>query len=117
MISDTEHSKKMIRSFYRENTNVFAYYVLTSILLNNYDDFMSWCVKHNGPGMNMFKVKTTQSEFTELITSCYKKNELLQKILETEKKVARDYQNVISLESKRDKELVTTLRMTIIGFD
>ena len=117
MISDTEHSKKMIRSFYRENTNVFAYYVLTSILLNNYDEFMSWCVKHNGPGMNMFKVKTTQSKFIELITSCYKKNELLQKILETEKKVARDYQNVISLESNRDKELVTTLRMTIIGFD
>ena len=117
LIADSDHSKKMIRSFYRENTNVFAYYVLTSVLLNNHDAFLSWCVKHNGPGLNMFRVKTTQSEFIELIESCYKKNELLQKIVETEKKVARDYQKAISSHSSRDKELVTTLRMTIVGFD
>jgi len=117
LIDDSDHSKKMIRSFYRENTNVFAYYVLTSVLLNNHDAFLSWCVKHNGPGLNMFRVKTTQSAFIELIESCYKKNELLQKIVETEKKVARDYQKAISSHSSRDKELVATLRMTIVGFD
>lgn len=117
LIDDSDHSKKMIRSFYRENTNVFAYYVLTSVLLNNHDAFLSWCVKHNGPGLNMFRVKTTQSEFIELIESCYKKNDLLQKIVETEKKVARDYQKAISSHSSRDKELVATLRMTIVGFD
>jgi hypothetical protein len=117
LVGDSDHSKKMIRSFYRENTNVFAYYVLTSVLLNNHDAFLSWCVKHNGSGLNMFRVKTTQSEFIELIESCYKKNELLQKIVETEKKVARDYQKAISSHSSRDKELVTTLRMTIVGFD
>jgi hypothetical protein len=117
LIGDSDHSKKMIRSFYRENTNVFAYYVLTSVLLNNHDAFLSWCVKHNGSGLNMFRVKTTQSAFIELIESCYKKNELLQKIVETEKKVARDYQKAISTHSSRDKELVTTMRMTIVGFD
>ena len=117
LIADSDHSKKMIRSFYRENTNVFAYYVLTSVLLNNHDAFLSWCVKHNGSGLNMFRVKTTQSAFIELIESCYKKNELLQKIVETEKKVARDYQKAISTHSSRDKELVTTMRMTIVGFD
>jgi len=117
LIGDSEHSKKMIRSFYRENTNVFAYYVLTSVLLNNHDAFLSWCVKHNGPGLCMFRVKPAQSAFVELIESCYKKNELLQKIVETEKKVARDYQKAFSSHSNRDKELVTTLRMTIVGFD
>jgi hypothetical protein len=117
LIGDSEHSKKMIHSFYRENTNVFAYYVLTSVLLNNHDTFLSWCVKYNGSGLNMFRVKTTQSAFIELIESCYKKNELLQKIVETEKKVARDYQKAISTHSSRDKELVATLRMTIVGFD
>jgi len=117
LIGDSEHSKKMIRSFYRENTNVFAYYVLTSILLNNHDIFLSWCAKHNGPGLHIFRVKPAQSAFVELIESCYKKNELLQKIVETEKKVVRDYQKAISSHSSRDKELVTTLRMTIVGFD
>ncbi len=115
MVSDSEHSKKMARSFYRENTNVFAYYVLTSILLHSHDDFLSWCVKRNGPGLNMFRVKATQLEFARFIESCYKKNDLLQKIVETEIKVARDYQKALS--QGKDKELVTTLRMTIVGFD
>jgi hypothetical protein len=131
LVSDSEPSKKMMRAFYRENTHVFAYYVLTSILLNNCDDFLSWCVKNNGPGLNVFKVKATQAEFATLIASCYKKNNLLQKIVETEMKVARDYQKSISQDDKdkkdkdkkdkkdkgQDKELVTTLRMTIVGFD
>ena len=71
----------------------------------------------------MFKVKTTQHEFAELIASCYKKNDLLQKIVETETKVARDYQKAISFSSKNHEDngdgdqLVTTLRMTIVGFD
>jgi hypothetical protein len=122
LIDESENSKKMMRSFYRENTHVFAYYVLTSILLHNHGDFLSWCMKKNGHGVDMFKVKATQHEFVELIAACYKKHDLLQKIVETEKKVVRDYQNAISVSSKDEDEddgeqLVTTLRMTIIGFD
>jgi hypothetical protein len=123
LIDESEHSKKMMRSFYRENTHVFAYYVLTSILLHNCGDFLRWCVKKNGHGLDMFKVKATQRDFVELIASCYKKNDLLQKIVKTEMKVARDYQKAISAPSQDDNkedgdgQLVTTLRMTIVGFD
>jgi uncharacterized protein YeeX (DUF496 family) len=79
-------------------------------------------MKKNGHGVDIFKVKATQHEFVELIAACYKKNDLLQKIVETEKKVVRDYQKAISVLSKDDNEddgeqLVTTLRMTIVGFD
>jgi hypothetical protein len=122
LIDESEHSRKMMRAFYRENTHVFAYYVLTSILLHSHGDFLSWCVKKNGHGLDMFKVKATQHDFAELIASCYKKHDLLQKIVETETKVARDYQKAISTSSTNDNEdsdgqLVTTLRMTIVGFD
>jgi len=113
LVDESEHSKKMMRSFYRENTHVFAYYVLTSILLHSHNDFLSWCIKNNGDGLNMFKIKATQHDFVKLITSCYKKNDLLQKIVETETKVVRDYEKAVS----RDDHLVTTLRMTIVGFD
>ena len=115
LISDSEHSKNMMRSFYRENTNVFAYYVLTCILLHSNNDFLSWCIKMNGSGLDIFKVKTTQDEFIQLIASCYKKNDLLQKVVETEMKVVADYEKADS--SNSDNHLVTTLRMTIIGFD
>jgi hypothetical protein len=32
---------------YKENTNVLAYFVLTLVLLSHYNDFLSWCKKHN----------------------------------------------------------------------
>jgi hypothetical protein len=64
----------------------------------------------------MFKVKASQDSFAELIASCYKKHDLLQKIVETETKVVRDYEKAVSRDN-HDDQLVTTLRMTIIGFD
>lgn len=112
LTDDSESSKQMVTSFYRENTNVFAYYVLTSILLNNYRDFLPWCSNHNGAGLNIFKVKTTKSEFVNFIKSCYKKSDLLKQIVDTEKKVVGDYK-----KASTNRILLKTMRMTIVGFD
>jgi len=112
LTDDSHESKQIILSFYRENTNVFAYYVLTSILLNNNHDFLSWCANHNGAGLNIFKIKTNQDNFVNLIKSCYKKSDLLTQIVETESKIVRDYKKAIT-----NRELLKTLRMTIVGFD
>jgi hypothetical protein len=86
--------------------------VLTSILLNNYRDFLPWCANHNGTGLNIFKVKTTKSEFVNFIKSCYKKSDLLKEIVETERKVVRDYK-----KASTNRVLLKTMRMTIVGFD
>jgi hypothetical protein len=112
LTDNSESSKQIVTSFYRENTNVFAYYVLTSILLNSYREFLPWCVNHNGAGLHIFKVKTTQSEFVNFIKLCYKKSDLLAQIVETEKKVVRDYK-----KASTNRVLLKTMRMTIIGFD
>ena len=112
LTDDSESSKQMVTSFYRENTNVFAYYVLTSILLNNYRDFLPWCANHNGAGLNIFKVKTTKFEFVNFIKSCYKKTDLLKQIVDTEKKVVGDYK-----KASTNRVLLKTMRMTIVGFD
>ena len=45
-------------NLYREDTNVFAYYVVTSLLLVNYGDFLEWCSTNNGVGGNMSFHKT-----------------------------------------------------------
>jgi len=42
-----EKNAYLRKNLYRENTHVFAYYILTSIFLNNYNDFLSWCNEHN----------------------------------------------------------------------
>jgi len=108
----SESSKQIVTSFYRENTNVFAYYVLTSVLLNSYREFLPWCATHNGGGLHIFKVKVTPSEFVNLIKLCYKKSDLLAQIVETEKKIVRDYKKAAT-----NRVLLKTMRMTIIGFD
>ena len=35
------------KSQYREKSNVFCYYILTSILMNDYLNFLDWCNKNN----------------------------------------------------------------------
>lgn len=37
-------------NLYREDTNVFSYYIVTSLLLVNYGEFFEWCSVHNGNG-------------------------------------------------------------------
>ena len=46
--------QKSYMSLYKENTNVFSYYILKSILMSNYDGFMKWCFDSN---MNFISFK------------------------------------------------------------
>jgi hypothetical protein len=43
----TKRSDQLRQSFYKEDSNVLAYYVITTILMNSYPDFLSWCDIHN----------------------------------------------------------------------
>jgi hypothetical protein len=56
-------------NLYREDTNVFAYYVVTAILLVNYGDFLEWCSTNNGAGGNMsfHKTDANTAAFASLI--------------------------------------------------
>ena len=107
----TPNSKHKIESAYKENTNIFAYYVLTAILMTHYKDFFDWCIKHNG-ATSVFTLKTPESSFATFIKQCYRTDILLQKITETEQDHIEDT-NVVS--SKHYSFLRTTMRMTIIS--
>ena len=45
-------------NLYREDTNVFSYYIVTSLLLVNYGEFFEWCSVHNGNGGSIAFNKT-----------------------------------------------------------
>jgi hypothetical protein len=47
MVNPTPDNRALVAKKYRENTNVFAYYVLTCVLLHSPDAFMGWCYKNN----------------------------------------------------------------------
>lgn len=47
LTQSTEENRAIVREKYHENTNVFAYIILTCVLINSAHDFMVWCYKNN----------------------------------------------------------------------
>ena len=101
-------SKQLIENSYREKTNVFCYYIIKTILLNNNETFMKWCRINN---VNLFKFdisKKTINSFIQYIISKSTKESFIEEtqifdIL---------YKNV--LREKNNDYLMNNMRMTII---
>jgi hypothetical protein len=60
-------------NLYRENTNIFSYYVLTALLLVNYGNFLEWCSNNNGIGgtMSFHKTESNTILFAKMITDMH----------------------------------------------
>lgn len=85
------------RLHYKENTNVFAYIILTAVLMKNPYLFMDWCSKNN---TNILKYDNT-------IKNNYSFSKLLAKAVEENKRQFIKYQHF--------KNLNIGLRFTIIN--
>ena len=44
----------IVKKFYKEQTNVFAYYIIVAILIANFNNFILWCIDNN---TNLFNFK------------------------------------------------------------
>ena len=66
------------RYLYKENTNVFAYYIISALFLDNYTGFLSWCNIHNNI---IFKFNPTENNldafYKEILNLCFEKEEKL----------------------------------------
>jgi hypothetical protein len=83
---------------YKEETHVFAYYILTAIFLSDYPVFLLWCFNHN---TNLVQFPRS-NRATHLALSAY---------VEEHYKNVHERTNVMPIPSK---ELVTTLRMSVL---
>jgi len=106
---------------YKENTEILCYYIITSILLNNYNSFIDW-TKINNQNILQFSNSNTFSQINSInnlikfIKNNYKKKKYLYKI--------NNIENIFfELEKKNKKEkdkninyLLNNLNMTITGF-
>ena len=97
----------IVKKLYKEQTNVFAYYVIVSILLGNFNNFILWCIDNNTNLFNFKKDDASVDSFVMFIYNNYKNSELLQMIVGLEKR----------LENKTscDPILLSTMRMTVLG--
>jgi hypothetical protein len=74
LYSNDKTSVVLRETLYKENTNIFAYYVIKCILMNNYNGFLSWCYHHNGYKNIIQFTKTNQNlyDFCYFIKKNYK---------------------------------------------
>ena len=76
LATPNEKNRAIVAEKYRENTNVFAYYVLTHILLHSPTEFMAWCYRNNPltpnkKGIMQFRtIPANFNDFMELLHHC-----------------------------------------------
>jgi hypothetical protein len=99
---------------FKEKTNVFAYYIIKTVLLYNNVDFMIWCKHHND---NMFVFKNSSNNldsFIQFITSKYKNKDLLSDIEKMKTFLKKQKGKCIN---PKYNTLTKTLRMSLMEMD
>jgi hypothetical protein len=102
-------------TLYKENTNVLAYYVIKTVMMNNYPSFLTWCDKNNLSLIAFKKTIANQQKFCEFIEKNYKSASMLENIENSElflEQLKKKKNNAV-INSKMKPFLLTNLRMTI----
>lgn len=81
--SETERSRVNRENLYKEKTNVLAYYIIKTILMNNYQGFLSWCKTNNLSLLQFKKTIKHQMDFCKFIENNYKSKSMLIGVSET----------------------------------
>jgi hypothetical protein len=97
----------IVKKLYKEQTNVFAYYIIVAILIANFNNFILWCIDNNTNLFNFKKTDVSTENFVTFISKNYKNNELLKMIVGLEKR--------LQIRNHNDELLLTTMRMSVIG--
>ena len=106
-------------TLYREDTNVLSYYVLTLILMNNYQGFLSWCNTHNLALLQFKKTTTNLTDFCTFIEKNHKTSSMnsgvsnMEKLLGQMKKITHK-SNVSNDKVNILHYIMKNMRMSII---
>lgn len=108
LYSNNQRSKMLRDNLYKENTNVLAYYIIKTILINNYPSFLLWCKDNNFSLLQFKKTLANQKEFCKFIEKKYKTKSLLENISNTQ-----DFLNKLNVNDKKYNYILSNLRMSI----
>lgn len=106
LYSSSNRSILLRETMYKEKTNVLSYYIIKTILLNNYGDFLVWCDKNNNSLLQFNKTGKNVDGFCKFIKDHYKTKSMMTCVKETEKLF-------YNINHKQD-DLIRNLRMTMI---
>jgi hypothetical protein len=111
LYENTLQSENIRKTMYKEDTNVLSYYIITLILLNNYQDLLIWCNTNNTSLLQFKKTNLNLEKFCKFIETKYKTKGMLDGIECSEKLLG-----LIKRTNKKQKEIVfllKNLRMTM----
>lgn len=83
--TNTPQSIVLRDNLYKEDSNVLAYYIIKTILLNNYQGFLNWCDTNNTSLLQFKKTTKNQKDFCLFIENNYKTPSMLESVGCTEK--------------------------------
>ena len=111
LFNKSKNAQVARNSLYKENTSVLAYYVITLILMNNYQSLLEWCLENNASLFQFKKTVSNQTQFCKFIEKNYNKQSMLSSI-----NCAR--QMLLSIQNARNKSkftyyILNNLRMTL----
>lgn len=117
----TDSNYIVAKKLYKEETNAFAYYIIVSILLSSFNNFILWCIDNNTNIIQFKKNKNNINNFVQFIYKNYKKNEILNTIMDLEIRLesidsgTEVNETYKTYETNKRKEMLRTMRMTIVG--
>jgi hypothetical protein len=113
LYSNSSNSKILRNHFYKEKTNVLAYYVIKTILINNYQTFLQWCKNNNLSLLQFKKTIPNQNEFCRFIQKNYKSKSMLDSINYTQQFLLQLMKKKKINNNENFHYLLNNLRMSI----
>jgi hypothetical protein len=113
LYSKNAHREVLRETLYKEKTNVLSYYVIKTILLNNYQDFLFWCTKNNLSLLQFKKTIHNQMEYCKFIERNYKKTTMLDGVDQSQKFLNVLYSKNTNRRQSNDSYVLSNLRMSI----
>ena len=86
----TDENIGICNYLYKEKTSVFSYYIITSLLINNYINFLGWCSKNNNLLLQFKQTPGNLESYIEFIYNCCTNSNIKKNISAIEKMFTSD---------------------------
>ena len=97
---------------YKEETAVFTYYVITGLLVNNYLQFMNWCLANNPSFIQFDKTTYNLNKYVKMIMKFKDDKNIKHNIKKIENQLNK--MDSINKLTRIEREHMMSLQMSVI---
>jgi hypothetical protein len=109
LVKKDKQSAVKREALYKEKTSILAYYVIKTILMNNYQGFLDWCQINNYKLYDFKKTQPNIDKFCLFIKQNYKSNAMLGNV----DRMEHFFMNIKPNNKEKYNFIMKTMRMSI----